>query len=77
MTQTKEITPGKLLEQISPVPRLTAVQNVRKRGQNVAIILTSEENITRKKQKLNTSRQKQELVEKRPEILIIGRKYKI
>ncbi|KAK4883369.1 hypothetical protein RN001_006688 [Aquatica leii] len=52
----EEITPGKVLEKINPVPQVKEVENVRKRARNVATILTSPENLVIKKQKLATKK---------------------
>lgn len=45
-------TPGKLLDQINPVPVTEAVTSARKRSRQLASVLTSEDNIQLKKKKL-------------------------
>lgn len=47
----KKRTPGKLLDQISPVPVARAVQTTRKRSKQLAAILSSYEHISEKKKK--------------------------
>lgn len=48
---TPEITPGKLLDTISPIPVTPAVSAVRKRTRQVATVLTSMENISKQREK--------------------------
>lgn len=50
-------TPGKLLELISPTPLTTAVLTARKRGRSIATLLTSEDNLT-KRRELNSKKEK-------------------
>lgn len=50
-TTTSETTPGKLLEAISPLPAPSGVSTVKKRSRQLAEILTSENNISKKKEK--------------------------
>ncbi|CAH1985221.1 unnamed protein product [Acanthoscelides obtectus] len=52
-TPEKEIdTPGKILDKINPIPITEAVSSARKRGGQLASVLTSSDNIRNKKKKL-------------------------
>lgn len=57
-TTPQKVTPGKLLDKITPVPEVTAVNSVRKRGKQLASILTSDDYINEKKQKQDIKQKK-------------------
>lgn len=54
----KDPTPGKMLDQISPVPIAKAVETVRKRSRQLASVLTDNDNISEKRQKLAVKEKK-------------------
>nr|CAI5839176.1 unnamed protein product [Callosobruchus analis] len=49
-TTNKKETPGKILDVISPVPSTSKVNEVRKRSRQLAQVLTSAENISKRKE---------------------------
>lgn len=62
LTTPNKYTPGKLLDEISPVPNIKAVDAVKKRSRQIALILTTEENIEEAKAKKIKKTKKQETV---------------
>ncbi|KAB0802552.1 hypothetical protein PPYR_04738 [Photinus pyralis] len=55
----EEETPSKMLDKINPGPGTEAVASTRKRGKQLASVLTSEEQIANKKRKLEEKMQKE------------------
>lgn len=53
-----DVTPGKLLNQISPIPKTTATVAVKKRGRQLATVLSTPENIEVRKNKPALNKQK-------------------
>lgn len=55
-----EITPGKLLNEISPVPKTSATVAVKKRGRQLATILNTAERIEKQKSKPTIKKQRKD-----------------
>lgn len=58
VTVEDDFTPGKLLDEISPVPKTCASVKVKKRGRQIASILNTSENIQLQKKKIGAKKQK-------------------
>ena len=49
--ENSDLTPGKMLDQVSPPPKIRALESIRRRAQHVSTLLTDANNIEQKKQK--------------------------